>query len=219
MTDDRSVAVLGGGVVGVAMAWYLAREVCRVILIERNPGPGLETSFANAGLITPSMSDPWGSPGLPLEVLRWLGRENAPFLLRPRAVPGLLSWGYRFLRECNRDAWHRNTRTILRLCAYSHEALRALVAETGIEYDSNPRGTLRLIRDRLSMKKTEAGARVMEELGVEYRTLDAEGGDAFLFTERLAALCASNGVELRYGETVRAIETEGGRFARILTDQ
>ncbi len=245
MADGRHVAVLGGGVVGVATAWFLARDGCRVTVIERNEGPGLGTSFANGGLVTPSMSDPWASPGIPLLMLKWIGREDAPFLIRPRALPGLASWGLRFLRECNDGAWRRNAAVIYRLCSYSHERLRELVRETGIEYDSNPRGTLRVIRDRRSMENSTRTAGMLGELGVRWRTLDAagcvelepalrarqdsivgglhypddEGGDAHLFTGRLAGICASQGVEFRYGETVREIETEGGAFSGLRTDR
>ncbi len=237
------MVVLGGGVVGVASAWFLARRGCRVTLIERREGAGLETSFANGGLVTPSMSDPWASPEIPRLILKWIGREDAPFLVRIRALPGLLPWGLKFLRECNHESWHRNTRIILRLSTYSHECLRELVRETGVDYESNPFGTLHLFRDSLSMEKTSRTAEMLEELGVRSQTLDPagctvlepalraqidriaggihypddEGGDAHLFSQRLAEICASNGVELRYGETVERIETEGGKFSAVRT--
>ena len=135
----RHVVVLGGGVVGVASAWYLARSGCRVTLIERRSGAGLETSFANGSLITPSMSDPWAAPGIAMLRLMWVGRESSPFLVRPGAVPGLLSWGLKFLRQCNRRDWRRNARNILRLCAYSYERRHEVVRESGVDYESNPR--------------------------------------------------------------------------------
>ena len=242
MTNGR-VVVLGGGVIGVAAAWYLARSGCEVTLIERREAAALETSFANAGLITPGMSDPWTAPGTPLMVLKWLGREDSPFLLRLGALPGLLSWGVKVLRQCNDAAWRRNTRTILRLCAFSHECLRAVAAETGIDYESNPRGTLRLIRDPLSLDKSRRTAAMLQDLGVRMRPLDAAGvvelepalrgqvdsivggihypddeaGDAHLFSRRLAAICASRGVTFLYGETVQAIEVKGGAFCGVRT--
>ena len=243
MTDERHVVVLGGGVIGVASAWFLSRRGCRVTLVERREGVGLETSFANGGLVTPSMSDPWASPEIPGLMLKWLGREDAPFLLRVGALPGLVSWGLKFLRECSQESWHRNTRNILRLSTYSHERLRSLVRETGIDYESNPRGTLHLFRDALSMEKTSRTAGILAELGVRSRNLDPAGcvalepalrhqvdriaggihypddeaGDAHLFARRLAAICESDGVELRYGETVERIEAEGGKFSAVRT--
>ena len=239
----RHVVVLGGGVVGVASAWFLSRSGCRVTLIERHEGAGLETSFANGGLVTPSMSDPWASPEIPRQILKWIGREDSPFLLRIGALPGLVWWGLRFLRECNEERWRRNTRSILRLSTYSHECLRELVRETGVDYESNPFGTLHLFRDPLSMEKTSRTAEMLTELGVRSRALDPagcaalepalrhqvdriaggihypddEGGDAHLFSRRLAEICASNGVEVRYGEAVEAIETSGRRFSAVRT--
>ena len=243
MADARHVVVLGGGVVGVASAWFLSRRGCRVTLVERREGAGLETSFANGGLVTPSMSDPWASPEIPGLILKWIGREDAPFLLRIGALPGLVSWGLKFLRECNQKSWHRNTRNILRLSTYSHERLRALVRETGIDYESNPRGTLHLFRDALSMEKTRRAAEILAQLGVRSRSLDPaecielepalrhqidgiaggihypddEAGDAHLFSRRLAAACATNGVEFRYGETVEEIQAENGKFLAVRT--
>ena len=173
MTDGPRAAVLGGGIAGVATAWYLARGGYRVTVVERREGAGLETSFANGGLITPSMSDPWASPGIPMLILKWLGREDAPFLLRLRALPGLFSWGLEFLRQCNDDDWHRNTRNILRLCTYSHACLHELAREAGVDYESNPRGTLRLFRDSLSMEKSSRVAETLRELGVRLTTLDS----------------------------------------------
>jgi len=244
MTGERHVAVLGGGVIGVATAWYLAQDGRRVTLIERREAAALETSFANAGLIAPGMSDPWAAPGTPLLSLKGLGREDAPFLVRVSAVPGLLSWGVKFLRQCNDGGWRSNTRTILRLCTFSHECLRLLASETGIDYESNPRGTLRLARDQRAMETSGRTADVLRVLGVRSHALDPAGvielepalrgqvgnivggihypddeaGDAYLFSQRLAEVCASQGVDFRYGETVEAIEAGGGAFAGVRTN-
>ena len=213
----RHVVVLGGGVIGVASAWFLRRNGFRVTLIERRNTAALETSFANGGLVTPSMSEPWSSPDTLRLILKYLGQESSPFLVRTRALPGLVPWGIKFLRQCNDDNWRRNIRKAFRLCIFSQQCLRALVGETGVEYDSNPRGTLRLIRDRLSMEKTGRTAEVLRKLGAATRTLDPSGcielepalrgqadriaggihypddeaGDAHLFTQRLARIwCA-----------------------------
>ena len=241
----RHVAVLGGGVIGVTSAWYLARNGCRVTLIERQHATGLETSFANGGLVTPSMSEPWASPDIPMLMLKWIGRETSPFLVRLRAVPGLASWGIKFLAQCKEERWRRNTGNVLRLCAFSHECLHALGRETDVDYRSNPRGTLRLLRDRVSLEKSNRTAEMLRNLGVRSRTLDPAGcvalepalhdqidrfaggihypddeaGDAHLFTQRLAGVCASAGVEFLHGESVQAIEVDAGKFNRIRTDK
>jgi len=94
----RSI-VLGAGIAGVTAAYYLAKQGHEVTVLDRQPGPALETSFANGGLVVPSQSDPWASPDAPMKLLKWLGREDAPLLLRLSAVPGMLRWGLAFLAK------------------------------------------------------------------------------------------------------------------------
>jgi D-amino-acid dehydrogenase len=79
------IIVLGAGVVGTTTAWYLNRAGHEVTVVERQPGVGLETSFANGGQISASHAVPWANPGAPLKILRWLGKEDAPLLFRLHA--------------------------------------------------------------------------------------------------------------------------------------
>jgi D-amino-acid dehydrogenase len=243
MDRGASVLVLGAGVVGTASAFYLAGKGFQVTVVEARAGAGLETSFANGGLLTPSMADPWAAPGIPRKILAWLGREDAPFLVRPGAVPGLSRWGLRFLANCTPGAWRRNTAIILRLAGYSHRMLQALTRETGIAYDLNPHGTLHLFSDPFSMAAARRTAEVVGDLGVPFRALDAdacaalepalarqvgrisggihypddEAGDAHLFTRRLADHLAAGGVRFRYGETVTRIEVHDAAFRAAVT--
>lgn len=245
LTDRQTVVVLGAGVIGIATAYYLAKAGHAVTVIEQREAAGLETSFANGGLVTPSMSDPWASPGAPLMLLKWLGRENSPFLIRPRALPGLTAWGLKFLRQCNNTAWQRNTDIILRLSRFSHACLQDVTSSTDIEYDLNTRGTMHLFRDHFSMEAAQKTARVLAQLGVAHVNLtpkdcvalepalsgqqdsihgaihypDDDAGDAHKFSQKLAQVCASMGVTFRYGETVQEIETENGAIAVVKTDK
>src|SRR5215469_7776711 len=139
----RSI-VLGAGIAGVTAAYELARRGHEVTVIDRQPGPALETSFANGGLVVPSQSDPWASPDAPMKLLKWLGREDAPLLLRLSAVPGMLRWGLAFLANCRREHWRHNTEAVFRLAIASRDAYDELVRETGIEHGHNDLGTLRL---------------------------------------------------------------------------
>ena len=239
------VAVLGGGVIGTANAYCLAEAGFEVVLIEAREGLGLETSFANGGLITPSMADPWASPGLPLKLLKWIGREDSPFLIRPRALPGMLGWGLAFLRNCTEQAWRRNTETIFRACAHSQRELDRVTEAAGLRYDRGTSGTLRLLRDEAALAAALEIATLVGELGVEYRVLDTEAcialepaladqrdqirggvhypgddfGDAHLFTTALGDRCAELGVELRFGERVTGFALERGRIAAVETDK
>ena len=238
------VLVLGAGIVGVTTAYYLAQHGLKVTVIERQAGVGLETSFANGSLITPSMSDPWAVPGLPLKILKWLGREDAPFLVRPRALPGLIGWGLRFLTNCRAETWRRNTATIYRVTRYSQQALDELSDTTDLAYDRSTLGTLRLFRDPLSMESARRNAEVVGDLGLTYAELDRdacvdlepalapqreaisgaihfpddESGDAYKFTAGVAERCRDLGVEFRFGVTIKSLEVSDGAVTGLVTD-
>ena len=94
------VAVLGGGVIGVTSAWYLAQAGAEVEVIERQPGAALETSFANAGEISPGYASPWAGPGMPLKALKWLFEKHSPLVVRPQWDPAMWLWILRMLRNC-----------------------------------------------------------------------------------------------------------------------
>ncbi len=233
--------VLGAGVIGMTTAYYLSREGNDVTVIDRQPGAGLETSFANGGLVTPSMSDPWAAPGLPLKLLRWIGREDAPFLLRAKAIPGLMRWGLEFLVNCSESIWRRNARAVLRISTYGQSELDILTTQTGITYDRVEAGTLRVFRDQQSMDAAHYAADMLDELGVEFTPLDSAGcvsrepalgpvapkltgglffpdddsGDAFEFTRAVAELCSQQGVEFEYETDVHGLAANGDQIRGV----
>ena len=240
-----NTVVLGAGVVGVSTAWYLAHDGHQVVVVDRQPAPGLETSFANGALVTPSMSDPWAAPGVPSLILKYWGREDAPFLIRLRALPGMTGWGIRFLRNCAPARWRENTESVLRLGVYSRDALDALTAETGLAYDRCERGNLRVYQDADSLQHAAEGAQTYRRLGLPVVVLDAKGcialepalrpvahrlaggvhysgdrsGDCLTFTQTLARKAEALGVEFWYGTTVTGIEADGERVTAVRTDK
>ena len=161
------VLVLGAGVVGTASAWYLSKAGHEVTVVDRQPGPGLETSFANGGQISVSHAEPWANPGAPAKILKWLAKEDAPLLFRLRADSAQWSWGLRFLRECLPGRTRDNIVQILNLGVYSRTALQALRAETGIRYDQLERGILHFYTSPAEFEAALEPARVMREFGVE----------------------------------------------------
>lgn len=238
------VLVLGAGVVGTASAWYLSKAGHEVTVVDRQPGAGLETSFANGGQISVSHAEPWANPGAPAKILKWLAREDAPLLFRLRADVAQWSWGLRFLRECLPGRTRDNIVQILNLGIHSRTALRALRAETGIRYDHLERGILHFYTNPAEFEAALEPARVMRELGVERQVKTAaecvalepalepartriaggtytptdESGNAHMFTSELARLCAARGVAFRFGLQIRALLRSGDRIdgARVL---
>jgi D-amino-acid dehydrogenase len=229
------ILVLGAGVVGVTSAWYLARDGHEVTVVDRQPAPGLETSFANGGQISVSHSEPWANPTAPLKILQWLGREDAPLLFRLRADPCQWAWGLRFLRECLPSRTRENTLTILRLALYSLEMLKALRRDTGIAYDHLERGILQIHGDEKAVEAAHARVELMRGHGFDMRIKtpaecleiepalrasrvpiaggtfapEDESGDANRFTANLATLASRQGVEFRYEHAIEALSVAG----------
>lgn len=236
------VVVLGAGVVGVASAWFLARAGHEVVVIDRQPGAGLETSFANGGQISVSHAEPWANPHVLPKALKWLGREDAPLLFRLRWDPALFRWALRFLAECTPARTRANIRDIVAMALYSRQQLALLRQETGIQYDQLTRGILHFYTDENEFVAASQAATLMREFGCNRRSLTAdecvaiepsltaarpllvggdyeaadESGDAHIFTRELAALAAAKGVSFRYGLTVDRIETEGGEVRAVI---
>ena len=235
------VIVLGAGVVGVASAWYLAADGHEVTVVERQPAPARETSFANGGQISVSHAEPWANPSAPAKALRWLGREDAPLLWRLRADPAQWAWGLRFLRECTAARARANIRAIVALGLASRAALQSLRGELGLEYEQLARGILHFYTDPAEFERALPQAALMREFGCERvpksaaeclaiepalaaahppvvggtYTASDESGDARRFTEELARHAAARGVSFRYGATVAEIALDGGRVRGV----
>ena len=229
------VLVLGGGVVGVTAAWYLAADGHEVTLVDRQPGAALETSYANGGQISASYAEPWANPDAPLKILKWLGREDAPLLFRLRADWRQWRWGLQFLLECLPSRTRHNTIQCLNLALYSRDCLKALRRETGLAYDHLERGILQFYTDAKDFEHGVAAAALMREFGCDrvVRTADEcvaiepalaacrdriaggiytasdETGDAHAFTVGLAKLAGARGTAFRWNTTVEAIEGSG----------
>ena len=239
------VLILGSGVVGATSAYYLARAGHEVEVIDRQPAAGMETSFANAGQVSPGYSAPWAGPGVPLKALRWLMMRHRPFVIWPRLDGRLAWWLAQMLANCTEEAYQRNKARMVRLAEFSRDALRGLRAETGITYDHRERGTLQLFRIQAQLDHVGGDTRVLDGFGVPYQVLDAQGcvaaepalglvrhriagglrlpgdetGDAHQFTQRLAAIAEGLGVRFRYGVAVRGLEADGRRVTGVATNE
>jgi D-amino-acid dehydrogenase len=227
------VIVLGAGLAGVCSAWYLRRAGHTVTVIDRQPAAGLETSFANGGQLSASHPEPWANPAAPAQILRWLGRADAPLLFRPRREWTQWTWAARFLLECLPSRSRRNTVAIARLALYSRHCLHALLAETGIEYDRLRKGILHLFFSPHEFARAQPRAALLHRFGMHAEVLDApacvrlepalaycrvplhgglfaaedESGDAFVFTQRLAERCRLAGVTFLFGLQIVALAT------------
>jgi len=238
------VLILGGGVIGATAAYELAGDGHQVTLIERQGAPALETSFANAGEVSPGYSAPWAGPGVPLKAIRWLMMHHRPLVLRPHFDWHLVGWVLAMLRNCTAARYEINKSRMVRLAEYSRDCMVALRASTGIRYDERTLGTLQLFRTQKQLDGTASDTAILDRYGVAYQRLDREGcvqhepalarvrdkfvgglrlpgdetGDCFKFTNRIAEMAAARGATLRFGVNIESLLTDGKRITGIVTD-
>jgi D-amino-acid dehydrogenase len=230
------VLILGSGIIGVTSAWYLARAGHEVTVLDRQPGPALETSYANAGQISPGYASPWAAPGIPLKAMKWLLQRHAPLAIRPDGTSFQLRWMWEMLRNCSAERYAVNKERMVRLAEYSRDCFRALRAETGIAYESRQQGTTQLFRTEEQFLHAEKDIQVLRDAGVPYELLSSdqlpwaepalaqvrhklvgglrlpndETGDCHLFAKHLAELARAHGVTFRYNVPVERLALAGG---------
>lgn len=235
------VTVLGAGIIGVSTAWHLLQRGHEVTLVDRQPDAALETSFANAAQISVSYCEPWANKDAPLKTLKWMFSDESPLLFRPQLDWAQWRWGLQFLAQCNDKAFVRNVAQLVALGAYSHDALKDVVAATGIEYNRLERGIAHYYTDQKSFDGAADAAAVMQRFGVQRRvvsrnellaiepalasfgdrivggtyTQSDESGDARVFTQKLAALCAHRGAQLLYGHDIEKLESDGQEVRQV----
>src|SRR5262249_7810270 len=235
------ILVLGAGVVGVTSAWYLAQAGHQVVVVDRQPFAGFETSFANGGQISVSHAEPWANAGAPAQILEWLGRVDAPLLFRPRLSIAQWIWGVRFLIECLPGRTRNNTLQILNLALYSRAELRKLRDATGIRYDQLERGILHLHCEPHELDAARSRIELMRAHGLDMQFKTAqqcielepalalsrvriaggtyapsdECGDAHLFSRRLEALCQEAGVSFLFQTMVCGLHSERGKVSGV----
>ncbi len=235
------VIVLGSGVIGTTTAYYLARSGADVVVLDRQSGPAQETSFANAGQVSPGYSTPWAAPGIPLKALKWMFQKHAPLSIRPDGSLFQLRWMAAMLKNCSADRYAVNKERMMRVAEYSRGCLRQLRADTGIRYEHRTQGTLQLFRTQAQLDAVQRDVAVLRECGVPYELLDRdqlamaepalaqardrltgglrlpndETGDCQLFTQGLSVIARGLGVDFRFDQPVDGLVTEGGRIAGV----
>jgi D-amino-acid dehydrogenase len=239
------VIVLGAGIIGVTSAYQLAKAGHDVTVIDRQPGPALETSFANAGEVSFGYCSPWAAPGIPMKAMKWLLMEHAPLILRPKIDAAMLSWMIKMLSNCTSNRYAINKSRMLRLADYSRLSLAALRDETRISYDERMQGTLQLFRTQQQLDASAKDVKALAADGVPYEVLDRDGcvrvepalahvrdrivgglmtpkdetGDCFKFTNALAAIAEALGVRFAYGHHIKGLDANGAQIRTVVTDK
>lgn len=237
------VLVLGSGIVGVSTAYFLAKAGHEVVVIDRQPEPGMETSFANAGEVSPGYSSPWAGPGMPVKAIKWMLHRHSPLVIRPRIDIYMFRWLYRMLKNCNLQSYRINKSRMLRVATYSRDILEELRRDTGIAYDERCRGLLQMFRDQKGLDDAAKDVEILKEFGIDHALLDRAGcvvqepalkhvaekvagglllkgdetGDCFLFTSRLAEKARELGVVFKCDTRIKSLAVEGTRVRHVDT--
>jgi len=237
------VLILGSGVIGVTSAYYLARAGHEVTVVDRQREPALETSFANAGEVSPGYSSPWAGPGVPVKAIKWLLMKHGPLVIRPKVDPVMWLWLLKMLRNCTSARYAVNKGRMIPIAEYSRDCLRALRAEIGIQYDERSKGTLQLFRQQAQLDQTGEDIAVLKQYDVPYEVLDREGcvaaepalsavkekfagglrlpqdetGDCHMFTQALAPAAENLGVRFRFNVAIDGIVADASRVTGIAT--
>jgi len=238
------VLVMGGGVIGTTSAYYLARAGFDVVVVDRQPAVAMETSFANAGQVSPGYASPWAAPGVPLKAIKWLLQRHAPLAIKLTGDTQQYLWMAQMLRNCTAARYAVNKERMVRLSEYSRDCLDELRAETGIDYEGRQRGTTQLFRTQAQLDAAAKDIAVLEASGVPYELLDRAGiarvepalakvadklsgalrlpndqtGDCQLFTTRLAEMARELGVEFRFNQDIQRLQYSGDRLDGVWID-
>jgi D-amino-acid dehydrogenase len=238
------ILVLGSGIIGTTTAYYLAKQGHSVTVVDRQSGAGLETSFANAGQISPGYAAPWAAPGIPLKAIKWMIGRYSPLVVNPRPDWEKIKFIAKMLMNCNSSSYSINKGRMLRLAEYSRTCLQQLQQETGISYDAESKGTLQLFRTHKQLNAAQKDIALLEQYQVPYELLDADAcvavepglnavkhkivgglrlildqtGDCFKLTEQLVGHCKQLGVNFRFDTNILSINMDQGEIRAVSTD-
>ena len=239
------VIVLGSGVIGLTSAYYLAKQGAKVTVIDRQSGAAQETSFGNAGQISPGYSTPWAAPGIPVKAIKWLFEAHAPLAIKLDGSLWQLNWMLQMLKNCQADRYAINKERMVRVAEYSRDCLRALREDTGIAYENRSQGKLQIFRKPSQLEAVYQDIEVLKETGVAFKLIENgkdlshiepalshvseqlvgglhlpndETGDCFLFSQALADKAKSMGVTFLYNQSIEQLLVEGGTVTGVMVN-
>ena len=227
------VLIIGAGLLGLTTAYFLRLSGATVTVVDRQPGVGLETSFANGAMLHASQANPWNEPGVLGMAIRMLGREDSPLLVRPRAIPALWRWGLAFVKHSTPARYLRNFEKNAHLARYSLDQMAVLRTALALNYDQQQRGTIKLFRTESEVARAARFCVQLSAWGIRHEVINAsraiqlepalapieaqlagglyfpgdESGDAYRFCELLAKHLQHDGVEFLFDTPVARIRS------------
>jgi len=238
------VLVLGSGIIGTTTAYYLALQGHQVRVIDRQATAGLETSFANAGQISPGYAAPWAAPGIPFKAIKWMLSKHSPLIVNPKPDWEKMKFITRMFTQCNEKSYTTNKSRMLRLAEYSRLSLQQLNLDTGLDYDNEEKGTLQLFRTRKQVLAAQKDMAILDKFNMPYESLHVNGcidaepalarvkhkfiaglrlpmdqtGDCYKFTDQLVERCRKLGVIFEFNTEIKSLKIENNQIHSVVTE-
>ena len=242
---ENPIIIIGGGLQGLTTANALIDRGEEVLLLERSSGVATQTSFANAGMLTPSQAAPWNSMADIVNILSGIGKKDSPMLLKLDQVPSLFFWGLRFLLNSSKSKYRSNTENICKLAQHSLELTKQIREKYGFNYDHSTVGTMKIFRDESSFSKASKEVERLSDLGLTFKVLtnqevvdqepflsdvsnkisggiifpDDETGDAYKFCKELETSIREKGGRIHVNTEVKKIHFNKGAVNSVVTDR
>ncbi len=239
------ILVVGSGLLGLSSAYYLSEHGHEVTVVDRQQGSALETSFGNAGVLHSSQAGPWNTPGIAMQVLKWMGKEDSPFLLRPSAIPSLILWGLSFIRNSKLIHYRANLKKNVTLIKYNMQCMQEFVEQHSFDYCARDLGSIKIVQKEQDMEKELKMMPLYESSGVQCEVLNQaeifskepaliengekliggfyypgdQTGDSYQFCVQLAELLMGKGVQFYYDLTVEKFLTSNKSITAIKTSK
>ncbi|WP_076541942.1 D-amino acid dehydrogenase [Shewanella sp. UCD-KL21] len=240
-----NIIIIGSGLLGLSTAYQLHAQGHQVTVIDRRESAGLETSFANGGLLTPSLSDPWNAPGVLFNMLKMIGKEDSPLLLRPKALPSLALWGLSFLKHSSRKTYEQSIFRNTRMAKYTLDVLDDMTQAIGLSDLGGGSGTIKVCRQQQELDEVLAMAEFLQPEAVKFTMLSRDDtfklepalaplndkvagsiyfpedrfGDAHQYCVELTTYLEKAGGQFLYNTTVNDIIKRKGKITHINTSQ
>jgi len=242
--DDKQIVIIGGGLQGLATANALLDRGESVLILEKEEDTGSATSFANAGMLTPSQSTPWNSSSDIRKILSGLGRKDSPMILSPKAVPSLFFWGLKFLRNSTKKRFLKISKDGIALAHYSSSLTKEIREKENFEYDNCENGTLKIFRSQEALDRSVKITSILDPSST-MDVLDSKGlssaepalepiasqlvggifypedeiGDAYKFCKLLEELVRSKGGRILVNTDIKKILIHKGKVNGVITDR
>ncbi len=239
---NKHILVIGGGVIGLSVAYECAKRGLKVTLLERNAAERDGCSWGNAGMVVPSHFVPLAAPGMVALGLKWMWHPESPFYIKPRFDVELFAWAHKFWRAANPDHVRRSAPLIRDLSFASRALFEAFATMPGIDFGLVKKGLVMLCKSEHSLEEEAKFAARANALGVPAEvlnpqqlaqldpgvTMDVVGGiyfpkDCQLTPDRFLATlqnqCVKLGVEFGWNTEVTGWRMQGSRISAVVTSR